>query len=210
MGVAHVGAGIEAEAVREVAGRLLEEGRSRLETAPESALVALRQAFSLEQQFGVDGERLCCVCASVCHALSRIAQPYAPVAAVEPLVQGIETLDEMKAKRDAGQPVTVLDGHSEFLARELLGLARQLSQPSGSKDGPKQLPTLEQLRAADKAYDVLVAATRTAPLPLSQSTLVAPQLSRRAHRPPPRLLAPKPAAPHRGHTHAASPSSCSG
>ena len=29
MGVAHVGAGIEAEAVREVAGRLLEEGRLR-------------------------------------------------------------------------------------------------------------------------------------------------------------------------------------
>ena len=97
-----MGAGIEAEAVREVAGRLLEEGRSRLETAPESALVALRQAFSLEQQFGVDGERLCCVCASVCHALSRIAQPYAPVAAIEPLVQGIETLDEMNDPDEDG------------------------------------------------------------------------------------------------------------
>lgn len=54
----HVGAQVDSAAVREVAGRLLEEGRSRLDTAPESALVALRQAFSLEQQFGVDGERL--------------------------------------------------------------------------------------------------------------------------------------------------------
>ena len=54
----HVGAHVDSAAVREVAGRLLEEGRSRLDSAPESALVALRQAFSLEQQFGVDGERL--------------------------------------------------------------------------------------------------------------------------------------------------------
>ena len=86
----HVGAHVDSAAVREVSGRLLEEGRSRLDSAPESALVALRQAFSLEQQFGVDGERLCCVCASICHALSRLAHPHAPLAAVEPLVAGLE------------------------------------------------------------------------------------------------------------------------
>ena len=126
----HVGAHVDSAAVREVSGRLLEEGRSRLDSAPESALVALRQAFSLEQQFGVDGERLCCVCASICHALSRMAHPHAPLAAVEPLVAGLDALEEMKARRDAGaSQVIVIDGHSEFLARELLGLARLLARP---------------------------------------------------------------------------------
>ena len=165
----HVGAHVDSAAVREVSGRLLEEGRSRLDSAPESALVALRQAFSLEQQFGVDGERLCCVCASICHALSRLAHPHAPLAAVEPLVAGLDALEEMKARRDAGAPqVVVLDGHSEFLARELLGLARQLARPT--TEGAVRAATLDELRAADKAYDALVAATRSAPLSLSPGT----------------------------------------
>lgn len=125
---AHVGADVDAAAVLQVAERLLKEGRSRLDSSPESALVALQQAFSLEQQFGTDGERLCRACASVCHALSRIAHPQPPVAAVEPLVQALETLDKMRSQRDAGAAVVVLDEHAEFLARELLGLARQLAR----------------------------------------------------------------------------------
>eukprot|EP00964_Phaeocystis_antarctica_P036186 scaffold20669_cov49-Phaeocystis_antarctica.AAC.3 len=40
----------------------------------------------------------CCVCASICHALSRLAHPHAPLAAVEPLVAGLDALDEMKAR----------------------------------------------------------------------------------------------------------------
>ena len=129
---AHVGADVDAAAVLQVAERLLEEGRSRLESSPESALVALQQAFSLEQQFGTDGERLCRACSSVCHALSRIAHPQPPVAAVEPLVQGLETLDKMRARRDAGAAIVVLDEHAQFLARELLGLARQLARVGGT------------------------------------------------------------------------------
>jgi len=111
----------------------------------------------------------CCVCASICYALSRLAHPHAPLTAVEPLVAGLDALEEMKARRDAGVPiVVVLDGHTEFLARELLGLARQLAGPT--TQGVARAATLEELRAADKAYDALVAATRAAPLPLSPGT----------------------------------------
>lgn len=132
----HVGADVDAAAVLQVAERLLEEGRSRLESSPESALVALQQAFSLEQQFGTDGERLCRACASVCHALSRISHPQPPVAAVEPLVQGLETLDKMRGRRGAGAAIVVLDEHAQFLARELLGLARQLARVGGTATTP--------------------------------------------------------------------------
>ena len=43
---AHVGADVDAAAVLQVAERLLEEGRSRLESSPESALVALQPLAS--------------------------------------------------------------------------------------------------------------------------------------------------------------------
>ena len=47
-------------------------------------------------------------------------------------------------------------------------LARQLARPT--TEGAARAATLDELRAADKAYDALVAATRSAPLSLSPGT----------------------------------------
>jgi hypothetical protein len=123
-----VGPDVEADAVLQVASRLLSEGLARLETGPEAALVALRQAFQLERQFGgaEDGERLCRACAGLCRALAKLSSPGPPSEAVGVLLQALDTLEQRKRRAGKEQlSVGELAAH-EFLARELLGLARRL------------------------------------------------------------------------------------
>ena len=134
-----VGREVEHTAVIEVASKLQCEGLARLDTDPESALVALRQAFALELKFGVIDDSLCRACSSLCRALARV--PSGLVEAVAPLIQAIDTVE---ARGEAGA-----HEHRNFLARELHGLARRLGDAAG--------PTgrLDELRAADRAYERL-------------------------------------------------------
>ena len=130
------------------------------------ALVALRQAFTLEKQYGEDGERLCKACAALCRALSRV--PSGPPEAVTPLLQALDTLDARAIA--AGQPHAPNDSpHFIFLARELFGLARKLcgsTTPSGVSTA-----RLDELRAADRAYERLAQLSKThEPLRLSTAT----------------------------------------
>ena len=123
-----VGPNVEAEAVLQVASRLLSEGLARLETGPDAALVALRQSFQLERQFGgtEDGERLCRACAGLCRALAKVSHPSPPSEAVPVILQALDTLEARKRRAGKEQlGASELAAH-EFLARELLGLARRL------------------------------------------------------------------------------------
>ena len=123
-----VGPDVEAEAVLQVASRLLSEGLARLETGPEAALVALRQSFQLERQFGgvEDGERLCRACAGLCRALAKLSSPAPPSEAVGVLLQALDTLEARKRRAGKEQLSAGELAAHEFLARELLGLARRL------------------------------------------------------------------------------------
>ena len=95
-----VGPNVEAEAVLQVASRLLSEGLARLETGPDAALVALRQSFQLERQFGgtEDGERLCRACAGLCRALAKVSHPSPPSEAVPVILQALDTLEARKRR----------------------------------------------------------------------------------------------------------------
>ena len=70
-----IGRDVNHDAVLEVATRLQAEGLARVDIDAEGALVALRQAFALERQFGNDGERLCRACAALCRGLARTPPP---------------------------------------------------------------------------------------------------------------------------------------
>jgi hypothetical protein len=149
-----VGANVQHEAVLEVATRLQTEGLARLDEDPDSALVALRQAFLLERQFGIDGECLCRTCAAVCRALSRI--PTGLPEAVTTLILAIDTLEARAADPSNGNPG--LAEHRDFLVKELLGLAQKLS------GFPQSNAHLDDLRAADRAYERLAALASAQPL----------------------------------------------
>ena len=150
-----IGGGIESAAVLEVASRLLSEGLSRLDEGPEAALVALRQSFALERQFGDDanGERLCRACAGLSRALAKAAHPSPPAEAVTVLLQALDTLEARRRKASGGGPSSAASGFAapslvlrraddaaanDFLSRELLGLARRLAGniPSSADSPP--------------------------------------------------------------------------
>ena len=155
-----VGRFVESAAVLEVAARLLVEGLKKLDDNYESALVALRQSYALERQFGDDAERLCRACAALCRGLARASSPSPPSEAVATIIQALDTLDERNRKlylppptdattaaaQRAAPPrahVAAPEGSAEeaardFLARELLGLGRRLA--GGPAVGPGGQP----------------------------------------------------------------------
>jgi len=147
-----VGKEVASADVLAVAAKLQAEGLARLDSNPASAHVALAQAFALELQYGVDGERLCRACASLCRALSRMAAPAPPVDAVAPLVKALDKAqDRLTGLANRVDP-TIIHDHAQFLARELLGLARKLGGGCARGGAP---PRVEALRAADRAYERL-------------------------------------------------------
>jgi hypothetical protein len=154
-----VGAEVERGAVLDVAARLLSEGLGRLDVSADSALIALRQALTLERQFGDDDERLCRACAAVCRALARV--PGGLAEAVHPIMQSMDALDARAAatkyERDGSAE------HREFLTRELLGLARRLAGGEGAR--------VDELRAADRAFERLAQLAAAAPLALGADGL---------------------------------------
>lgn len=189
----HVGRDVEHSAVLEVASRLLAEGLARLETSsPESVLVALRQAFVLERQFGGDSERLCRACAALCKALAKASHPAPPTEAVGVLLQALDTLEARANSGTAVDPIAD-EAATEFLARELLGLGRRLGSGahySGHQDSNASYsanadtaapalgggaPRVEELRAADRAYERLAQMAALQPLKLGGADLVLTQ-----------------------------------
>lgn len=189
-----IGRDVNHNAVLEVATRLQTEGLARLDIDADGALVALRQAFSLERQFGDDGERLCRACAALCRGLARAAAPSPPAEAVTVLLQALDTIEERSKayQRNSTSAAAAARGvdeaAGEFLARELLGLAKRLggvagSRPSSPTSKPSSpstptgasssfaaamapVPRLDELRAADRAFERLVALAAIAPLPM--------------------------------------------
>ena len=149
-----VGAEVAPAAVIEVAERLQLEGLSRLEVDPEAALVVLRQAFLLERQFGNDNARLCAACSSLCRALLHV--PSGLSEAVTPLLQTLETLETRCASPASPAPQPMRDEHRDFVARELLGLARKLTGEGTAR--------LDELRAADRAFERLAQLAKVQPL----------------------------------------------
>ncbi len=65
-----------------MAARLLAEGVARLQERPESALVALKQAFVIERQIGEDAARLCAACLGTVQALESLRRPAVELSAV--------------------------------------------------------------------------------------------------------------------------------
>ena len=199
-----VGRFVTSSAVLEVASKLQTEGLARLSLDAEGAVTALRQAFELERRFGEDGVRLCEACTALNRGLTRVAHPSPPAESVTVLLQALDTLDEREARFGSGRPIEVnsrLEAVAhDFLARELLGLARRLgggslagvtaatSQPSSPKGtsslvrdpsgsgansprapataAPPPPPRLDELRAADRAYERLAQLAGAAPLKL--------------------------------------------
>ena len=159
----------------EVAARLLAEGLKNLDAAPESALVACGQALGLEVAHGDDDARLARACAAVCRALSRLQRAEEATA---PLVAALDALD---ARRAAGAAVD--DECEQFLAWELLCLARRLAGTGAAADGgagggeasPPRPPTLESLRAADRGFERLAAFARRRRLRLGGAVAAAVQ-----------------------------------
>ena len=86
-----VGREIEHKAVLEVAERLQVEGLARLDNDAASALVALRESFALQRQYGDDADQLCRSCSALCRALTRV--PSGRTEAVTPLLQALDTLE---------------------------------------------------------------------------------------------------------------------
>lgn len=157
----------------EIALRLGREALSKLESDPLQATVGLRQALELERRFGTDGERLCKAASMLCRALAKV-----PGGLIEAVSIEISAIDEIEQRtlaasaasngtQGAASPrkpgVLALSAeaeeHRDFLARELLGLARTLS---GSADG--RSARLDELRAADRAYERLAQLTKEKPL----------------------------------------------
>mmetsp|Transcript_19996 Transcript_19996/g.50867 ORF Transcript_19996/g.50867 Transcript_19996/m.50867 type:complete len:286 (-) Transcript_19996:396-1253(-) len=159
-----VGREVGASAVLEVAERLQTEALTKLEVDPESALVGLRQAFALQLQYGTESERLCKACAALCRALARL--PSGPAEAVTPLLEALDTLDARAAASSAAASTSLSESpHRAFLIRELYGLSRRLSGPSASPNA-----RLDELRAADRAYERLAQLARSTHDPLQIST----------------------------------------
>ena len=105
----------------------------------------------------------------MCRALSRI--PAGLPEAVTTLLQAIDTLEA----RSAADPANELPGmahHREFIVRELLGLAQKLS---GSHESTGHL---DDLRAADRAYERLALLASDQPLPVGVAAelLLTPQV----------------------------------
>ena len=178
-----VGHDVEHSAVLEVATRLQTEGLARLDIDIDGSLVALRQAFGLERQYGDDGERLCRACAALCRGLARASAPAPPAEAVGVLLQALDTLDERQARLGGGSGggASASGGvdvaAADFLARELLGLARRLGAGSataglhpGSPGGHAGVVRLDELRAADRAYERLANLAANEPLSVGGGT----------------------------------------
>lgn len=155
-----VGADINSEALLEVAARLREEGLKKLEADASSALIALRQAFQIQQQYGSHAGDLCAACAALCRVQRKLSAPRPPCPAVDTLCSALDALD---AWRGRGQEVGV---ESDFLWRELWGLSRQLTAPD-----PAGGPTAECLRAADRCLERIGALADTRPLLIESSVL---------------------------------------
>ena len=163
--LSHTGEGnvgiADKEPLLEVAQRLLHEGLSRIDKDVESAIVALRQSFALEREYGDDGGRLCRACAGYCRALARASDPRPPASAVTPLLQALDTL----AVRREREPQSKAEG---FITAELIGLAQRLvglghvlsadgvASPRAGAGHDLRPAGLEELRAADKAFERLV------------------------------------------------------
>ena len=109
----------------QVASRLLSEGLARLETGPDAALVALRQSFQLERQFGgtEDGERLCRACAGLCRALAKVSHPSPPSEAVPVILQALDTLEARKRRAGKEARASELAAHSSSPASCWAGAA---------------------------------------------------------------------------------------
>ena len=148
-----VGAEGGADTRLRVASRLREEGLKKLEDDPASALIAVRQAFQIQQQYGSHAGDLCAACAAVCRVQRRLSAPHAPASAVDTLCTALDVLDAWRAR---GQDVTI---ETDFLWRELWGLSRQLSAPH-----PSGGPTTEALRCADRCLERIAVLAERQPL----------------------------------------------
>ena len=150
MGGMSVGSGTPPAAVLEVSTRLLHEGSSRIDADIDSALVGLRQSFTIECQYSESDEsggRLCRSCAAYCRALTKANHGEAPAAAVPVLLQALDVLAERRA---AGNRAEAAEA---FVMQELLGLANHLSgittqgtdpaSPKSASPGPQTASGLE-------------------------------------------------------------------
>jgi hypothetical protein len=148
-----IGAEVGADTLLQVAARLREEGLKKLEEDPASALIAVRQAFQIQQQYGSHAGDLCAACAAVCRAQRRLAAPHAPAGAVDTICTALDVLDAWHGR---GQEVGV---EIDFLWQELWGLSRQLSAPH-----PSGGPSTESLRSADRCLERIAAVAKHRPL----------------------------------------------
>jgi len=148
-----IGAGVGADTLLQVASRLREEGLKKLDDDATSALIALRQAFQIQQQFGSHAGDLCAACAAVCRAQRKLSAPRAPTSAVDTLCTA---LDVLEAWSGCGHEVGV---ETDFLWRELWGLSRQLAAPD-----PTGGPTTESLRCADRCLERIATLAEHRPL----------------------------------------------
>ena len=106
-----VGRFVESAAVLEVAARLLVEGLKKLDENYESALVALRQSFALERQFGDDAERLCRATAALCVTTACEGVP------VRSAAKSSSTKSAAVSSEKAAEKVDDLDAREDILLR---------------------------------------------------------------------------------------------